>query len=512
MNNNELKETVIKSTIVIVFVTVLAKFAAFISTATLAYFLGTTEQSDALNTIYSVDSVFYPMLGTGVWKVFLPLYKEKVVNNKMQDADRLANKVITLFALLSAILVAVIFIFSKQIVWLLAPGYSADTRELASRLIRISSPMYFFIISGAIYAAMLQCHNKFFASQIREAVTHIPVILTAILLYHQFGIFAIAVSIMVGYSCRLFIELPFVDWGYHYKIDFDFHNSEMVQMLRRYPSAMLSEGANQINVLVDKIMASMLTIGSVSALNYAYKLFVTLNGILSVGVSNALYPQIILLKETNREKDLHRIICRVINMFSFIMIPITVGGLFFSEEVVSIVYKRGVFDSNSVEMTSGAFACYCLGLFFIATNVILINIFYAYGDTSTPLRLSSINLFSNIVLNLFFVQFFEVSGLALATSVSSVLQFVLVLIFLRKIIVIQWIDIRKSLSLAILFSLVSCMVAKTVCDRLASSALHTLGIAVILSAVIYLALAVVFKMEELHFVIDNILKKVFNNK
>lgn len=409
-----------------------AKFASFISEAILAAYLGTTYQSDAFYMVTSIQNVIYPMLSVGIWKVFLPLYKERITIGNRAGAEELANKLITLLTIASLIVVGMLVVFSEQVVSIVAPGFQGETKALCAHLVRISSPMYIVIIAAAVYASMLQCHDKFLGSQIREVASHIPVILAAILLYRTFGIDVLAFALVAGGLCRLFIELPFIDWGYKYKPDFGYKDDKFLVMLKRLPSALISEGVTQLNTLIDKVMASMLPEGTVSGLNYGSKLMNVFSGLLSSAIATAMYPQMIELIALNKKKELSSLVNKIMNIFAILMIPITVACMLFSREFVTAVYARGSFDLHSVEITSGIFAFYSLGLYFIACNTVLNNIFYSEGDTKTPMYISIANLICNVGLNLLLISLMGVNGLPLATSLSAIITFVIRLVMVGK--------------------------------------------------------------------------------
>ena len=501
MGEGKTGDKIIQATLVITIVTILSKIAAFCSATVLAYYLGTSGQSDAFNTVYSVEQVVYPMLGVGVWKVFLPLYKEKIVNNNYKDAADLANRSIVLFFTITFVVVLLLDLFCSFFVTIIAPGFSDEIKNLTVRLIRISSPMYLFIVGGAIYSAMLQSHNKFFASQIREVVTHIPLILFAVLFYKVIGINALAVGLLLGGVCRMLVELPFVDWGYHFHFDYRINTGDMRLLLSRYPSAMLSEGAGQINILVDKIMASTLAVGSVSALSYSSRLLSVLNGLLSVALSTALYPQFVELKELNEYAKLESIIKKVINTFCFVMIPVSIGCLAFSSEIVSAVYERGMFNQASVSITADTFSFYCVGLFFVACNTVLINVFFAFGDTKTPLILSVLNLVSNVLLNIVLIGPFGAAGLALATSISAIIAYVLRLVYLRRTVAISMIGTMIGFPKILIMSILSCGIARMIVYLLALNSVISLLLGALIAIVCYLLIAVILRSEELKFLI-----------
>lgn len=507
-DKNDIKQNIIHGTIVIIIVTVLAKLASFVSTAVLAAYLGTTNQSDAVNTVLGVEQVFYPMIGVGIWKVFLPIYKENLVTDKIDEADKLANKTITLFTLITGVAVLALYIFTAGVVNIIAPGFDADTKLLSIHLIRISAPMYFFIIIAAVYSSMLQCHNNFFGSQVREIASHIPVIILAILCFKRFGIDAIAVGMLLGGMLRFFVELPFVKWGYKYRPDFHFRTSQMIDMVKKYPSAMMSEGVNQINVLIDKIMASVLTAGSVSALNYGNKLTNFLSGLLSTALSTALYPQFVELITLQQKDELKQIVIRVINLFSFLMMPITIGCVVFSHEIVAIVFQRGAFDDSSVALTSGVFSCYCFGLFFVACNTVITNLFYANGDTKTPLVISIINLVANIVLNIAFIKALGISGLALATSVSAGITFFIRLSKMKDIVNIPLQSIAPTFIKATVLSGIICIPIYLLLKKKISNLYLFFTASFLLACVVYVLIAWALKMDEMSMLISIIKRKL----
>lgn len=414
---------VFRGTLIIVSVGILAKLTSFIAEAVLAAYLGTTYQSDAYYLVSGIQSVVYPMLSVGVWKVFLPLYKEKMAQGLFEEAEALANKAITFFSVISFIFVGLLVVFANIVVSVVAPGFVGETKSLCVRLVRIAAPMYFFIITAAIFASMLQANNKFFGSQIREVASHIPTIIAAVLFYQYFGIESMAVALVVGGAARLLIELPFVDWGYTFKPDVKLNTPEFSLLLKRLPSALISEGVTQCNVLIDKSMASVLPEGTVSSLNYGHKLTNVFSGLLSSAISTALYPQMIELIALKRKDELADHLTKVLCIFCVLMLPVSLACVLYRYELVSVVFERGVFGKESVSSTAGVFSIYSIALFFISSNSVISNLFYGFGDTKTPMHISVANLIINIVLDVVLIQVWGINGLALATSLSSIVTF-----------------------------------------------------------------------------------------
>lgn len=498
---NSTGKKVFRGTVTIVLVGILAKITSFISEAILAAYLGTTYQSDAYYMVSSIQMVIYPMLSVGIWKVFLPIYKEKLTQGKYDEAASLTNKVITFFSAVSFVAVGLLILLAGPVVSIVAPGFEGETRALCIKLVRIAAPMYFFIIAAAIYASILQANNKFLGSQIREVASHIPTIIAAIFFYKNFGIEAMAVGLVAGGAVRLLIELPFVDWGYKYKPDFKFKSHEFGLMLKRLPSALISEGVTQLNTLIDKAMASTLATGTVSALNYGNKLTNVFSGLLSTAIATALYPQMIELIALKKEEDLSKLVVKIINIFCVLMIPITVACVLFRTELVAVVFQRGSFTANSTVLTSGVFALYCLGLFFIASNTVITNLFYGYGNTKTPMYISIANLLINVVLNLILIHIWGVNGLAMATSLSAIITFFVRLKFAEKYVKLDNAKMIVTAVKVLIAAVVACMIPRVVFWIHPINRYLTLIISAIIGVIVYLATMKVLKLNEINDVV-----------
>lgn len=508
MKESSLGSKIIRGTLIIVGVSIVAKIASFISEVVLAAYLGTSMEGDAYYMISGIQQVIYPMLSVGIWKIFLPIYKERIAKGESREADVIANKSVTVFTLISLLAAFLVFLFSDVIVHIIAPGFSDETQKLCSQLVQLSSPMYVLITASAVYSAMLQCHNKFFGSQVREVASHIPVIIAAVFLYPVYGVRALAIALVFGGLFRLLVELPFVDWGYRYRPDFEFRDHKLITMLKRLPSALISEGVNQFNTLIDKIMASLLPVGTVSSLNYGNKLMNVFNGLLSSAIATAIYPQIVELIALNKKKELSALMTKIVNIFTLLMIPVALACILFSESIVSVAFERGAFDRNSVTVTAGVFSCYCIGLFFLASNTVLMNVFYGYGDTKTPMYINIINLIVNLTGNLILIQFFGVKGLALATSCASIVAFVIGMLLLRRYVTIDWKRFVITVVKVLAASIAACGVPLLVTERIPMGNISKLLVSAVLGVVIYGILIKLLHVSEMTDLVSLIRKKL----
>ncbi len=501
MNDKSTGSKLLRGTVIIVYIGIIAKVASFFTEAVLAAYLGTTYQSDAYYMVSSVKAVIYPMLSIGIWNVFLPLYKGHIVKTEIEIADILTNKTLSFFTAISLVVVFIQIAFAPLLVSIIAPGFVGETRSLCIKLVRISAPMYVFIIASAVYASMLQCHNKFFGSQIREVASHIPTIIAAIFFYKTYGIEAMALALVASGFLRLLIELPFVDWGYKYKIDFKFRSQEFSIMLKRLPSAFLSAGVAQLNTLIDKAMASTLPEGTISGLNYGHKLMNVFSGFLTSAIATALYPQMVELIALDNKDELSKLLVKIINIFCVVMLPLTLACVLFRTELVFAVFQRGAFDSNSSALTASVFALYCLGIFFISCNTVISNIFYGFGNTKTPMYIGIANLGINVALNLALIHLWGVNGLALATSITAFITF-----FIRLRAVRSYINLRSRMMVKVgikvlIASIIACGIPRAIFWIHPINQYFTLSISAGIGVFIYLVVVKLLKIHEIEYLI-----------
>lgn len=423
-----------KSFIIVLLITILSKFASFISEIIIAYILGTTTKADAYSMIIGIHQVIYPMLNVGIWTIFLPMYKKMITKKNNEAANALTNKVICLFTIISIVLVIIINIFAKYIIGFVASGFDAELQEKCVELLKIYSPYFIFVIISSIYASVLQSHEKFFGSQIREVITYLPTILLGPLLYNIYDIDGLIVALVLGSILRLIVLLPFIDWNiYKFKIDFKFNDYNIKKILKQMPTVLITTGVEQLNLLIDKIMASSFGAGAVSSLSYGNKLINAFNGLFTSAISTTIYPTMSKLIAEDKRKNFEMLIEKIIIITAIVIIPISMLMLLLKEEIVSVIFERGQFNKDSVYLTSRVFAGYLIGMYYIGIKTIINNAFYSIGNTKSIMNISIITIIVNIVLNFILSKLIGMIGLAIATSVASIVYFILTIYYLDKI-------------------------------------------------------------------------------
>jgi len=425
---------ILNNIIIVIAITILAKFVSFLANIVVAMYLGLSVESDAYSMLIGIHNVFYPMLSVGIWKIFLPEYNKKIIADGLVEAGRYANKLMSWFLLLSIAVVLIFWFNSNIIVDFMAPGFDAETKAISANLFKLASPQYIFIIIAAFYSVMLQANNKFFASQIREVVTFIPFILFFISFYKKIGITACAYGLILGAIARFFVQIPFVDWGYKFKFDYGDLNSDFWGFIKKMPNVLFSTSIGQLNLVIINVLASGLGVGTIASLGYAARLNNVFNGLISYAIGVVIYPIIAKYVSLNDKKRISELLNEAFGAIGFFILPISFFCNLFAKDIVAIVYERGIFDSLASELTGSIFAVLAFGMFFSGLLDIFFNFYYAFGNTKIPLGVSFVLVITNVIIGFTLSSRYGVMGLVFSTVFALFLGIGILMFFFNKYI------------------------------------------------------------------------------
>ena len=206
--------SIVRNLKIVFLLTILAKIASFLSEVIIANYLGTSNKADAYSMIAGIHAVIYPMLGIGIWSIFLPKYQKQKTISNVKATKEYSDKVITIFIMLSSAIALFVFVFADWIIAIASPGFDGETKNIAASLLRIYSPYFVFSTISSVYAAMLQSHGKFLGSQLREFVSYLPTIILGPVMYLYIGVSGFAIALVIGSILRLVIQFPSINWGY----------------------------------------------------------------------------------------------------------------------------------------------------------------------------------------------------------------------------------------------------------------------------------------------------------
>lgn len=414
--------------------TVLSRIFGLVRETVIAYQFGATAQTDAYLVASIIPLAVSGIIVSSLSTAFIPVFTEYRLQAGEKDAWKIASAVINL-AIIILFAAAVSFsLASPFFISLLAPGLAAETKSLAIQLARLLAPAT--ILTGAIglASAVLHSYRHFTYPAIAGLFHNVGMIGGALFLGGLMGISGLAVGGVAGLLANmLIIFIPLVNQRKFYQTNLDGlrHPGTKKIGLLLVPF-LVGSAAGQINMLVDRILASWLAEGSIAALSFADRLIGLPLGIFAGAVTTAAYPFLAEQAAVRNVNELRRTMSEGLRMLWFIIFPLGVGLKVLGEPIIRLLFERGAFDAAATGMTFIALFYYALGIYAHAANSLLSRVFFALQDSATPIKLGLLSTGLNIVLNIILVRFMAHGGLALATSISGTVLLLLLTVTLRR--------------------------------------------------------------------------------
>ena len=189
---------------------------------------------------------------------------------------------------------------------------------------------------------------------------------------------------------------------------------------------------NQINLLIITIFASTLAAGSLAIFSFAQNLQGVPLGLFGASFSIAVFPVLAALAAKGEKGNFVKIFSVTFRQILFFIIPLSVFILVLRAQIVRVVLGAGKFDWEDTILTFQALGIFALSLFAQGTIPLLARAFYALHDTKTPFYIALFTEMVNISAVLILIGRYNVIGLAIAFSLSAVVQMLLLLFVLRS--------------------------------------------------------------------------------
>ncbi len=397
-----------------------------------SYFLGATKITDAFNVAFQIPNLLRRLFGEGALAAaFIPVYKDVQRKKTPQELIRFSTNILSFLTLILTVLSVLGFIFTPFIVKILAPGFENETYILTVKLCRIMFPYLFFIGLSSTLASVLNACGIFFVPSLSSAFLNLSMI--SCLAYagfkfpeHSIRVEWLSFGVLIGGFMQTVVLFPQLKkMGYKIKLYFNGRSKDLKLVWQKFLPGVIGISIRQINLSADLIIASLLAGGSLTALQMGNRLMQLPLGIFGAAAGTAVLPLFSQLVSERNKKELDEKIHFSGVSLGMIMLPLFVVFRFCGKDFIRILFMRGQFDEVALNKTFIALVCYSGGLLFASFNRIIISVFYAYKDTKTPVKISAFIVLVNISLNLILVKFFALAGLALGTSVSAFIHYLI---------------------------------------------------------------------------------------
>lgn len=499
-----------KTAILLMLITIVSKILGFGRDVTLSYFYGASNISDAYLISLTIPLAIFSFIGMGISTGYIPMYSNIEKEYGIKEGHRYTNNLVNILLFICTIIIIFGLLFTEPIVKLFAKGFEGETLALAVKFTKISLLGIYFTGLISIFGGFLQLKGNY----VVPALVGFPlnfITIVAIFLSSKSNIMVLAIGSVIATASQLVFLIPFIHKkGYRYKFVLDVKDEHIKNMAYIALPVIIGVSVNQINTLVDRTLASSIAVGGISALNYANRLNLFVQGLFVAPVATVMYPMISKMAAEDNIDGMKKSVSEAINSISLLVIPATIGAMLFAEPVVKLLFGRGAFDPQAISMTSTGLFYYSIGMLGFGLRDIISRAFYSLQDTKTPMINAAIAMTMNIVLNLILSKYIGIGGLALATSISAIFCTILLFIsFRKKIGSFGMKNIVVSSIKILCASLVMGVIAKLSYDVLLKHIGANLSLiaAIIIGAAVYFVLIYFMGIEEVDSMIDAVKKK-----
>jgi putative peptidoglycan lipid II flippase len=420
--------------------TVLSRVTGVARLAAITAALGIVESgrlTDTYNLANTAPNIIYELvLGGILTSVFVPVFVELLEKEGRDEAWRVGSAVLNLSLVVLVAVTTLGIIAAPYIAELyssrLDPTEAARQKDVLTPLLRFFIPQIIFYGLAAITAGLLNAHKRFAAPMYTPILNNLAVIIVFLSFYKAYSdtgvnletvtgaqLFWIGAGTTLGVALMALAQLPFLRGLGKYRLTFSAAHPSVRKLARLAKFVVGYVIANQIGYLVAQWLANKDT-GGISAYNSAFMFFMLPHGLFAVSVITALLPSMSAHAVNQRWEDFRERLSVGVRGTVLLILPAAVGFFILGEPIVRLLIEHGVAGSESTELVSGVLKFFVLGLVPFSLFQLFLRAFYALQDTKTPFLINCGAVALNTAINIPMFAWLGVRGLAAGHAIAYV--------------------------------------------------------------------------------------------
>lgn len=436
------QNTILSGAMVLMVANVISFLSGFIRQRVLiaTYLDGNPASERALNALFISfqipDTMFQLLILGALSAAFIPIfstYKKQNDQEAFKMSSIMMNVLLAAFALLSIF----IFFLAEPITrFRTGPSFTTDEVIIVTTLTRIMLLSQFFFAISNFMTGILQSYQRFIISSMAPILYNLGILIGVFAFSGYIGIYAAGVGAVIGAFLHMIVQVPSAfKLGYRYHLSFNLRHPGVLEFFKLMPPRMLSIGANEIR----KLFLGFFTTSIVGTFSFGiFQLALTLMTapirFFGIPISQASLP---FLSDKSDEKDrtlFRKLVLQSLHQIAFFSLPASVLLLILRVPIVRLAYGTNNFSWSNTILTGKVVAILAISVAAQAMGQLLVRSFYALKDTRTPLlvAINDVILYLLICGALVFGTNLGIVGIAVATSATAIVEFLLLLIMLDR--------------------------------------------------------------------------------
>ncbi len=394
-----------------------------------------SAQLDAYQAAFRLpDMIFEVVAGGALGSAFLPTFTRLLQRQGEVQAWRLFSQSINAVTLLLMILATICIVVAPWLVrTVMVPGFTPDQQQLTVHLMRwLLLGTVVYGTSGLCMAA-LNTQQHFALPALVPSLRNLAIIGGSLFLTDFWGVYGLVAGAVAGSFLHLLVQLPaVVRRGMRYEFVLSWRDADLRHVATLMLPRMVGLAFLHLNFIVNTHLVSQLSAGSVSAMEYGFRLMLLPFGLVGQALAIAAFPTFAAQVEGRNWEALQDALGRSIRIVVFLALPATAGMYLLRIPLIEVLYERGSFTAESTAQVAYALQFFLTGLLAYAVVEVTVRVFYAFHDTRTPVAAGVLIALLNMGLSIWWVRPLGFGGPALANGVATTLEMVLLLFWLRR--------------------------------------------------------------------------------
>ena len=428
MSGESAKSGLLRSSAIVSVMTLLSRVLGMVRDMVVAAYFGSGPAADAFFIAFKIPNFMRRLFAEGAFaQAFVPVLSEYRAQRSLAEVKQLVDRVAGTLGLTLTAITALGVVGSPYLIMLFAPGFRSDPEKLAlaGELLQITFPYLMLISLTAFCGGILNSYGRFAVPAFTPVLLNVCMIGSAVLLtpYFEQPIMALAWGVFIAGLAQLLFQLPFLARIRLLPIPRpNRHDEGVKRIMTLMLPALFGVSVSQINLLLDTVLASFLQTGSVSWLYYADRLSELPLGAFGIAIGTVILPSLSRQHAGGDPKAFSATLDWALRMVLLVGVPAALALAILSEPLIASLFHYGAMAERDVVQAANALEAYALGVLTFMLIKVLAPGFFARQDLKTPVRIAVQCMVANMLLNLILIWPLQHVGLALATSLSSMLN------------------------------------------------------------------------------------------
>ena len=414
-----------RSTLIVMIAFAVAKLISLVQTLIIAQVFGVGPELDAYVAANRIPELIVILISGGaLTHAFIPIFSGFLARGDLDAAWKLSSNLISTIFLVALAISAIVFLLAPWLVSnLVAPGFDPPTTQNTIEMMRILLlSAIIFSISG-IFSGILNSHQHFLLPALAPIMFDIGILAGVLFLLPRFGVHGIALGAVLGAALHFSIQVPgLIRYRMSWRFELGLNNPQLWRVIRLMLPRIGGLGVFSLNFLVMNNIASRLGVGSVSALDWGWRLMQIPQTLLGTAMGIVIFPTLAALSEMNDLTGKRDAMSGALRFILISSIPSAIGLIVLGRPLISLL-ERGAFDASASALVYSTLSMFTLGLIVHSALEVIARSFYADKDTLTPLFAALGGAAINFVAAILLSDLRAVDASAFLNSITEIMPF-----------------------------------------------------------------------------------------